>query len=273
MKRYAMVGGIFTSIFLFLSIWAPCLAQSTAILGAFEAELTWLEGKLEQRREQDVMGLKFITGKVAGRSVVLALIGVGKVNAAMTTTLLIEHFQPDAVIFSGVAGGLNPDLLPGDIVIGARAAQHDLADIEPDSVVYFGVKNPVTGQRNPIFIPADSALLALAEASVKKVELERIATSVGERVPHVITGVIATGDAFITSTPKKQEIHRNLGADAVEMEGAAVMQVCYQLGVPCLLIRALSDNADEYAMEDFEKFYRVAARNANRVVLGMLDQN
>ncbi len=93
----------------------------------------------------------------------------------------------------------------------------------------------------------------------------------GERLPTVTTGLIATGDAFITSTPKKGELRENLSAAAVEMEGAAVAQICYQFGVPCLVIRALSDKSDENAMQDFERFYPVAARNANRLVLEILE--
>lgn len=248
------------------------LQARTVVLGAFEEELTWLDAQLVNRSEQQIMGLTFATGELAGRPIVLALTGVGKVNAALTTTLVIEHFQPNEIIFTGVAGGIDPDLLPGDIVIGARTVQHDLGDMYPDSIVRFGVRNPLNNRRNPVFFASDSKLLAHAQKAAEEVEFEVIPTSMGERLPTVITGVIATGDAFITSTPKKGELRENLNADAVEMEGAAVAQICYQFGVPFLIIRALSDKSDENAMQDFERFYQVAARNANRLVLEILSQ-
>lgn len=249
-----------------------CPAQNPiAILGAFEEELTWLQKKVENPAEKTIMGYKFTTGEIKGHEVVLALTGVGKVNAAAMTTLIIEHFQPEAILFTGVAGGLNPDLLPGDIVIGKRTVQHDLGDMTAEGIKPFGVRSPITWKSNPVFFAADSALLDVAQKVITKIELEKIETSVGERTPQAITGTIATGDAFMTSTPKKQELNENLDADAVEMEGAAVAQICYQMGVPCLVVRALSDKSDENANADFEQFYQVAARNANRVILEILN--
>lgn len=241
----------------------------TAVLGAFAEEIAWLDSQLVSRNDTTILGLRFATGELADQPVILALTGVGKVNAAITTTVLIEHFRPSGVIFTGVAGSLNPDLEPGDVVVGALTVQHDLGEFRPDSVVNFGVRNPRTGERNPIFFPANSRLLSLAQEASGEAELERCST---EREPVVLIGALATGDGFITASPKKQALHRHLDADAVEMEGAAVAQVCYQLGVPCLVIRALSDRADENALQDFERYYLTAARNANRLVLEMLQR-
>ena len=94
----------------------------TAILGAFEREVTLLEDRLTEPREHQIEGIRFVAGKLHGRNVVVAWTGVGKVNAAMTTTLLIEHFKPGNIIFTGIAGAVNPDLRPGDIVIAEKTA-------------------------------------------------------------------------------------------------------------------------------------------------------
>ncbi|TKJ41055.1 5'-methylthioadenosine/S-adenosylhomocysteine nucleosidase [candidate division LCP-89 bacterium B3_LCP] len=244
--------------------------HTIAVMGAFSEELSWIKSQVEQPEEQQVMGYNLTTGTVANNDIVLALTGVGKVNAAIVTTLIIEHFQIDGIIFSGVAGGINPDLLPGDIVIGKTTIQHDLGKITPSGIDHFGVRSPFTGVRNPVFFPADSALLNLARVVANQIGLEKIQTSVGLSTPRIIVGTIATGDAFITSTPKKGELRESIKADAVEMEGAAVAQVCYQFDVPCLIIRALSDKSDENAMDDFERFYSIAAKNANRVVLEII---
>jgi adenosylhomocysteine nucleosidase len=262
---------LIAACFIVIAFAVVCLAQNPiAILGAFEEELTWLQEKVESASERQILGYQFTTGEIEGHNVVLALTGVGKVNAAAMTILMIEHFQPEAILFSGVAGGLNPDLLPGDIVIGKRTVQHDLGDITPTGMDLFGVRSPITWKPNPVFFGADSTLLELAQKAITVTELEKITTSMGERTPRAIIGIIATGDAFMTSTPKKQELNESLSADAVEMEGAAVAQICYQMGIPCLIVRALSDKSDENAMVDFEKFYPVAARNANRVILTIL---
>lgn len=256
-------------LLLFLSFnRALCAAPPTAILGAFAEETAYLDSLLVNRQTQQILGLKFTTGELMGQSVVVALTGVGKVNAAMTTALLIQNFHPRAVLFTGVAGSLNPDLEPGDVVIGGGTIQHDLADFYADSIVNFGVRNPATGLRNPVVFPADSTWLSRAKLAADQASL-LLADSAGS-LPRAIIGLIATGDGFISSTKHKLELRSRLGADAVEMEGAAVAQICYQLGVPCLIIRALSDRADENAMQDFEKYYHIAARNANRVVLGAL---
>lgn len=276
MKRSSIRRSSFTSLIL-LFILMGAFSQSgslhaqTVVLGAFQDEITWLVARLDDQKSIQIMSLQFTEGKIGDREVIVGLTGVGKVNAAMTTTLVIEHFQPSEVIFTGVAGGIDPDLHPGDIVIGARTVQHDLADVYPDSIVCFGVRNPLNGQRNPVFFATDSELLIRAQKAAEEAEFEVIPTSMGDRLPTVITGIIATGDAFITSTPKKQELRKNLNADAVEMEGAAVAQICYQFGIPCLVIRALSDQSDENAMQDFERFYQVAARNANRLVLEIVE--
>lgn len=242
----------------------------TALLGALDDEVAWLRDQLQDRRDTTFSARTFSLGRLHGRPVVIAVTGVGKVNAAMTATLLADHFKPEAVIFSGVAGGLNPALQPGDIVIASRTVQHDLGEITADSLINWGVRIPGTKERMPTFLPADSALLKLALESAAETSWERVPTTVGLRQPKVIVGLIATGDVFISSSLKKQELRRRLSPEAVEMEGAAVAQVCCQLGLPCLVIRALSDRADEHAMQDFEKFFQAAARNANRLVMGMM---
>ena len=254
-----------------LAISAEDSAPITAILGAFGDEVEMLEGKLADSQEQRIEGIRFVIGKMKDRPVVVAQSGVGKVNAAMTTTLLIEHFRPNEVIFTGVAGGINPDLLPGDIVIATKTAQHDLGSLTSNGIENWGVRNPIDGKRNPTFFPADARLLNLAETSVRRVELEKIQTSQGERMPRVIKGVVVTGDVFVASGSKKQELREALQADAVEMEGAAVAQICWQRGVPCLVIRSLSDVADANADQDYEIFYKIAARNSAKLVAEIVE--
>ncbi len=247
-------------------------SQPTAILGAFGKELAILEQKLTNNREHKIQGIRFVEGEINGRHTVVALSGVGKVNAAMTATLLIEHFKPSEVIFTGIAGGINPELLPGDIVIGLKTIQHDLGMLTAGGLERGGTRNPIDEKRNPVFFPADSRILKLAQISGRRVKLGKIKTSSGERTPKIIEGIIATGDVFVASNVKRIELRKSLQADAVEMEGAAVAQICWQQGVPCLVVRSLSDKADEKASEDLSNFYEIAAGNSATLVADIVRQ-
>ena len=182
---------------------------------------------------------------------------IGKVNAAMTATLLLDHFRPDEILFTGVAGGINPDLAPGDIVLGEKTAQHDRGKLTTA-----GFSPQPTGEGIPLLMSPPERLLALAEAAAKDADLDRIKTTRGERVPRVIRGVIVTGDIFVASPAKTAELRKMFKADAVEMEGAAVAQVCWQFHVPCLVIRSISDLADNAADKDVDIFMKAAANNA-----------
>lgn len=244
----------------------------TGILGAFSEEIESLDNSIEDRKVQTIEGITFVTGKLKGRKIVLALTGIGKVNAAMTATLLLEHFKPEEVLFTGIAGGINPDLLPGDIVIAEKTVQHDLGKLTTEGMRYRGMRNPLTRIRNPVFFPADSALLSLAEASGKRIKLDSIKAGSAVRIPIIITGIVVTGDVFVASPSKKNELREILNADAVEMEGAAVAQICWQHEVPCLVIRSLSDSANEQAEVDINMYREIAARNAALLVEDIVKQ-
>ena len=261
---------------LLLTLLAPGIvaepSSTVAILGAFDEEIRLLEAKLENSQTHTIEQLRFVTGLLNAQNVVIASTGIGKVNAAMTATLAIEHFRPNQVIFTGVAGGLNPDLYLGDIVIAQKTAQHDLGKLASTEIENFGVRNPITGKRNPVFFPADPRLLQIAETAQAHLELSPFDTPEGQRHPRIVTGTVVTGDIFVAFDPKRTSLHENLGADAVEMEGASVAQICWQHNIPCLVIRSLSDNAGSDATEDFKKYYKIAARNSAALVTQIVDE-
>ncbi len=244
---------------------------TTAILGAFDEEVIILQGQLAGKKEYKIKGIRFATGKLNNRNVVIAWTGTGKVNAAMTTTLVIEHFRPSEIIFAGIAGGINPQLSPGDIVIARKTVQHDLGILRPTGLENQGGISPVDGIKNPVFYPADERLLKLAESAAQNASFEKMKTTEGERPPKIIEGIIATGDVFVASPAKCRELRKNLNADAVEMEGAAVAQVCYLQNVPCIVIRSITDKADEKAFEDLDKFLKITAGNLANLIVEMTE--
>ena len=262
-------------IFIFIHIAAVSFAQTkkdatTGILGAFDAEVTYLLTQVQQKKEVVIQQVHFTEGILQGKQVVIAQTGIGKVNAAVTTTLMLEHFQPHEIIFTGIAGAINPKLSPGDLVIGARIAYHDYGAIVPDSIVRKPTRNPFTLKENPLYFICDSQLVAVAGRVKNSVTLEKIHRAKGDEQPAVITGTIVTGDVFVSSDRAAQNLQLQLQADATEMEGAAVAQVCYQQKVPFVVIRSMSDNANNHAHMDIASFYQVAARNSAKFVMGLL---
>ncbi|WP_020606628.1 5'-methylthioadenosine/adenosylhomocysteine nucleosidase [Spirosoma spitsbergense] len=246
----------------------------TGLLGAFGAEVALVKESLKKAKTVSVDGVLFTTGRIGKQRVVVAETGIGKVNAAMTTALMLDHFRPRRVLFTGIAGGTNPELQPGDIVIAQRTAHHDYGSITDKNTPTRQTRNAITKQFNPAYFPADSVLLHLAERVVKTVSLEGIpleSGGVSNRPVKVVTGTVVTGDVFVASPEKGKSLRADFWADATEMEGAAIAQVCYQLQIPCLIIRSLSDRADAEAHIAYDKFYPTAARNSAKVVIALVN--
>ncbi len=259
----------FYCLFFFL-INIPLLAQPTAIIGAMDEEIALLQDKIENPSEETIAGIRFIKGKLYQRPVVVVKGGIGKVNATMTTTLLLDHFKPTEVIFTGIAGGLHPDLQIGDIVIARKTVQHDFGQITEEGRQVWETWHGVSGKKNPLYFPADTRLLKFAKTADVALEPVIVTEHQAATNPRIKIGTVATGDVFVASTAMKAELLAQFDADAVEMEGAAVAQVCYQWEVPCLIIRSISDGADEDAGVSFQEFAEVAARNAALLVIALV---
>src|SRR5438874_6452454 len=196
----------------------PPSVRVIGILSAMTLEIETLGQELTDKTETTVQGIRFTTGSLKDRKVVLTHSGMGKVNATMAATLLVEQFQPTHILFTGIAGGLNPHLRPGDVVIGAKTAYHDYGEWTPEGFRVGRTVDPVTGKPNPLFFPADAGLLAVAEKAASDLKLAPVKTTSGERTPRVVTGVIVTGDAFVAWPAKKDALRKEFKADATEME-------------------------------------------------------
>ncbi|RYF56273.1 MAG: 5'-methylthioadenosine/adenosylhomocysteine nucleosidase, partial [Cytophagaceae bacterium] len=220
----------------------------TALLGAFGEEVKLIEESLQDKDIVDLNGHRFVTGSLGQQRVVVTLTGIGKVNAAMTTAFVIAHFRPQRIIFTGIAGGVRTDLQPGDLVIGGEVGFHDVRSVTLTMEPTRQTMHPVSYELNPLYFPADATLLALAEQTAKAIEFDSIPGT--DRPPLVTVGRILTGDEFIHSAQRANDLRSEYGADAIEMEGAAVAQVCYQQAIPCIVIRSLSDRADSHAVID-----------------------
>jgi len=224
-----------------------------AIIGAMEEEVSLLREQMESKSTETIAGCEFTTGTIQNKQIVLLKSGIGKVNAAMSTTILLEKYKPDVVINTGSAGGYNPALEVGDLVISTEVRHHDV------DVTIFGYEYGQVPQLPAAFI-ADSALMEVASKAASK--LEGI---------QAVTGLIATGDSFMND-PVRVEFVRGKFEDlqAVEMEGAAIAQVAHQFNVPFVVIRSLSDIAGKESHISFDKFLETAAVNSANLVIEMV---
>jgi adenosylhomocysteine nucleosidase len=243
------------------------------LICAIPQELADLRADLEHDDRVRIGGFDLDQGRLDGRPVVLAQAGMGKVNTATVATLLAVRFGARTLVFSGVAGGLDPELAIGDVVIAERAVQHDAGVIEE------GRLHPYQAGHIPFFNPTHELgyavapdLLARARASLEGLDLPPLSGAAGGsgRPPKLIYGTILTGDQFIHCEATRERLQREFEAQAVAMEGAALAQVAERLGVPWLEIRALSDLAGKDSRFDFAKFVAEVARSSALILRRLL---
>jgi adenosylhomocysteine nucleosidase len=261
---------LFATLLFFLSTQTTYSQGITAILGAFDKEVKLLQDSLKKPQTIQFRGLTFMVGKLNGQEVVVAETGIGKANAAMTTALIIERFEPKQVIFTGIAGAIQEDLEPGDMVIADRTTYHDYFTVRSDLQPSRQTRNPISKESNPTDFQGDTQLLAQAQKAATKVSFLKMCADCAS--PKVITGLVVTGDQFISSKKKVKQLRQDFNAAATEMEGATVAQVCFQLKVPCIVIRSMSDKADKHARKTMLNFATVAATNSANLVRGMLEE-
>jgi adenosylhomocysteine nucleosidase len=238
----------------------------TAILSALAEEQQGLLERLEQPQKASHAGRDFWQGRLHGQPVVLALSRIGKVAAATTSAALIERFNVGRIVFTGVAGGLGDGIEVGDVVVATEFVQHDL-DASP---IFPRYEVPLYGRTR---FPCDEALTArLLQAS--RAGLESLALPAKTLLHH---GLMASGDRFVSGMQESRNLRTALkqgGHDvlAVEMEGAAVAQVCFDYGVPFAAVRTISDRADDKAHVDFPVFVKdVASLYAQAIVRHLLE--
>ncbi|MEQ9941146.1 5'-methylthioadenosine/S-adenosylhomocysteine nucleosidase [Pectobacterium aroidearum] len=226
--------------------------MKVGIIGAMEQEVTLLRDRIENRQTFQRAGCEIYTGQINGVDVALLKSGIGKVSAALGTTLLLEHGKPDVVINTGSAGGLAPSLNVGDIVVSDEVRYHD-AD-----VTAFGYE-PGQMAGCPAAFAADEKLIALAQEAIADLQL------------NAVRGLVVSGDAFINGAEPLARIRTTFPkAIAVEMEATAIAHVCHQFAVPFVVVRAISDVADKASHLSFDEFLSVAAQQSTRMVEAIL---
>jgi len=222
-----------------------------ALIGAMQEELSAVLALMQDASCETVAGRQFWQGHLNGHAVVAVLSGIGKVAAAITATLLIEKFQVQRILFTGVAGGLAPHAKVGDVVVGSELLQHDM-------------------DASPLFPRYEVPLLNRSRFQTDAVMTRCLIESAGLALPQarVLAGLIISGDQFVSSAAESRRLQFEIpDALAVEMEGAALAQVCFAYDIPLAVVRTLSDRADDEAHTNFTQFVKEVASQYSAAIV------
>jgi len=222
-----------------------------AIMGAMEEEIAPLLEYFTDINVVEYANNKYYEAKFGVLDVVIAYSKIGKVFSTLTASTMIQKFGCDTLLFSGVAGGINPKLKIGDLIVANQLAQHDL------DITAFGHPHGYVPGGN-VYINTDKKLKEIALEVAKENDIS------------IIEGIIATGDQFVCDETRKSFIEKTFNADALEMEGASVAVVCDALNVPCLILRAISDTADMDAGFNFDAFLETSAKNSAEFLIKII---
>lgn len=220
------------------------------IIGAMDVEVASLKEKMVISRTETYANMTFCEGTLGKTSVVIVKSGICKVNAAMCVQLLVDHFEVTHIINTGVAGSLDNAINIGDIVVSTDAQYHDV------NATVFGYQKGEVPQMGIVAFPADPGLRAAAVRAV------------GHAAPDVAVfeGQVLSGDQFISTRARKEELMRDFHGKCTEMEGAAIAQAAYANNIPYVIIRAISDKADESVVESYDAFEAKAAVHCANIV-------
>lgn len=226
------------------------------IIGAMDEEVAKVKEQMENVQVMTRASMEFLKGTVSGHPVVVVRSGIGKVNAAMCTQILADVYQVDAIINTGIAGSLNADINIGDIVLSTDTLEHDM------DAAAFGYPLGQIPRMDTLSFEADAKLRSAAKRACKKVNPE----------VTVFEGRVVSGDQFISDKDKKQWLVDHFQGYCTEMEGAAIAHTAYLNQIPFLIIRAISDKADDSASVDYPAFEAKAIEHSVKLILELCRQ-
>ncbi|WP_291635713.1 5'-methylthioadenosine/adenosylhomocysteine nucleosidase [Clostridium sp.] len=227
--------------------------MNIGIIGAMKEEVAFLIRDMQFERKEIKANMEFSVGIIHKKNVVIVTSGIGKVNAAVCAQILIDDFNVDCIINVGIAGGTVDNIYPGDIVIGDNLVQHDM------DTSAFGDKLGQIPNMDTFEFKCDNKLIEYAMEACKDIKGH-----------NHFTGRIVSGDQFIADASKIKWLNSEFECLACEMEGASIAQVCYLNEIPFIVIRSISDNANNGAHMDYEKFKDIAVENSTNILNDML---
>lgn len=223
------------------------------IIGAMPEEVASLIAEMTIEKKVNKAMMEFNHGRIYDKEVVIVVSGIGKVNAAVCTQILVDDFNVDAVVNVGIAGGIGTNIYPGDVVVATDLVQHDM------DTTSFGDRHGQVPNMDVFDFKCDERLIDLAKKACE--EIKDI---------NSFSGRIVSGDQFIANVEKIRWLSDEFGALSCEMEGASIAHVAYLNKKPFVVIRSISDNANNGAHMDYEKFKEISVKNSNRILRTML---
>lgn len=224
--------------------------KEIGIIAAMDEEREAILNIMQDVQVVQIYNLRFLRGTICGKKCIIVKSGVGKVNAARTTQIMIDNFNIQYVLNLGSGGSVNPMLNIGDVVIGKHVVQHDF-----DITAFGHSKGYITGVGNNVM--CDRGLVN---------EFEKLIKGLSDRIYNIRIGVIATGDIFCTDIGMKDKIHAKFDADVVDMECAAIAQTCYLDNIPFIVIRSISDTPDGKNAATFDENLKLASKRCANIL-------
>lgn len=219
--------------------------ERIGIICAMKEEMQEIKNIMKDISEKEYFGLTFFEGSINSNECVLVECGIGKVNAARTTQIMIDNFKIESIINIGTAGAIDKSLNVTDVVIGEKLVQHDF-----DITAFSHPRGYITGVGREVL--SDKNLVEKCRKVMEAINKDKSY--------NVVNGIIASGDVFCTKTEMAEDILKEFGALCVEMEGAAIAQICYLAQIPFIVIRSISDSPNGNNNIDFDKYLEIASK-------------
>lgn len=243
---------------------------TTLVIGAMPSELVPIRARMERTRTGELAGFPYEAGRVGGRRVVTVVCGVGVTNGAMVAALFAHRFAPAEVVVTGTGSRFHSGIDTGDVVVSRRTIHHAAGSLTESGMVYRKVRGPLPGTMTPFAYPPDPRLLRLARAAIRDYLPEPVRVAGRRYRPRVLVGVVTASDLFGVSRAKIADMKAKLDPDIMEMESAAIAQVCWQLGLPHIVFRAGSNRTQSDPGEDYRRLGQIAAASAARWTMHFL---
>jgi adenosylhomocysteine nucleosidase len=240
------------------------------ILGAVPQEITVFTAAMAHPQKRLLWGIPYYRGELEGKNVVVAITGIGKSNAAMTTTLFITQFKPRLVLMSGTGARINAELRTGDVILASTTHEHDYGSLTREGMVYRPMNGPKDGQEVQNAFSPPSLWLAKAEAAIVSYQAPQVSANGDTYTIKVRRGVVSSSDLFGVTQQRINQLRGDFHTDIMEMESAPLAHVCETLGVPYLIVRAGSNVAQEAPNDDYLRLGPIAAREAAKFTLHLL---
>jgi adenosylhomocysteine nucleosidase len=241
------------------------------ILGAVPQEITVFTAAMGDPPKQTLWGIPYYRGRLENKNVVVAITGIGKTYTAMTTTLFITEFKPRLVLMSGTGARISGELRTGDVIVATTTHEHDYGSLTRAGMVYRPMNSPDAGREVQNDFSPPRALLSKADAAMLSYRGPEVTANGSTYTVKVRRGVVTSSDLFGVTDQRIDQLRHDFHADIMEMESAPLGHVCESLGVPYLIVRAGSNVAQEAPNEDYLRLGPIAAREAAKFTLHLLD--